>query len=200
MSANQLATITRDIERAHTAAAGAVRDAVSHAVRAGELLAQAKASLPHGDFGAFCAALPFAATTARGYMRLAALDPVKRQRVADLPLRAALAELAEPRAAAGAAATAIVIPLGSFGVSMWSGPANEVRWFEVHPVLWPDGRTIGLHYALADVPESGAITCEASRRAVLMTVEKLAQELNASLHRMRVFEGVPVLWAPEVAA
>lgn len=188
------------IVEAHRAATGAMRDAVAHAVRAGELLTQAKAAIPHGSFGAYCAGLPFAATTARGYMRLARLDPAKRQRVADMPLRAALLELAEPRAGSADSAPRIVIPLGSFGLNMWRDGADTIRWFEVHPALWPDGVTIGLHYALADVPESGAITCDASRRAVLMTVEQVAEGLGAPLSGMRVFKGQPVLWAPEVAS
>ena len=200
MSSTSLTDFAPAIVQAHAAATGAMRDAVGHAVRVGELLAQAKAALPHGRFGAFCAALPFSETTARGYMRLAALDPVNRQRVADMPLRAALLELAEPRAVATETAPTIIIPLGSFGLCMWRDAADTIRWLEVHPALWPDGVTIGLHYALADVPASGAITCDASRRAVTMTVEQLAEAFNAPPDRMRVFEGQPVLWAPEVAA
>lgn len=132
-------------------------------------------------------------------MRLAALDPANRQRVADMPLRVALLEIAGPRAVP-ATAPAIVIPLGSFGLAMWRDAADTVRWFEVHPALWPDGVTIGLHYALANVPESGAVSIDASRRAALMTVEQLADVFDAPLSCMRVSEGEPVLWAPEVAA
>lgn len=90
-------SFARRIAQAHEAATGSWRDAVLHAVRAGELLTEVKAALPHGAFGDFCAALPFGETTARGYMRLARLDPANRQRVADMPLRAALLEIAEPR-------------------------------------------------------------------------------------------------------
>ena len=85
------------INAERAAATGALRDAVAHAVRAGELLIEAKDTMPHGSFGAFCAGLPFAETTARGYMRLARLDPANRQRVADMPLRTALLEIAEPQ-------------------------------------------------------------------------------------------------------
>jgi hypothetical protein len=199
MSARPLADFAAAIAQAHAAATSAIRDAVAHAVRAGELLAQAKAALPHGAFGAFCAALPFAETTARGYMRLAALDPANRQRVAEMPLRVALTEIAKPRAASPAK-PGTVIPRGSFGVTMWRDGANTIRWLEVHPALWPDGQTVGLHFALADMPESGEISVDASRRAVLMTVEQLADAFNAPPRQMRVFEGEPVLWAPEVAA
>ena len=197
MSAFQTAAFAHDIVQAHASATGAMRDAVSHAVRAGELLAQAKAALPHGDFGTFCAALPFAATTARGYMRLAALGPAERQRIADLPLRTALLQIAEPRAAS---VSSPVVPLGSFGVSMWRESCGTIRWFEAHPTLLPDGETIGMHYALATVPESGAITCDVSRRAVQMTVVQLAEAFEAPLRSMSVFAGRPVLWAAEVAA
>jgi hypothetical protein len=185
------------IVEAHTAATRAIGEAVGHAVRAGELLAQAKASLPHGAFGAFCAGLPFAPTTARGYMRLAALDPAKRQRVADLPLRAALMEIAEPRTEQ---LPAPAIPLGSFGLSMWRDATDAIRWFEVHPARWPDGQTIGLHYALAVVPVTGPLTCDVSRRPAATTVEALASAFGAPLDRIRVFEGKPVLWNAEVCS
>ena len=95
-----LLDLKNQIIGAHEAAAGALNAAVEHAVRAGQLLLDAKAATPHGEFGAFCATLPFAETTARGYMRLARLDPAKRQRVADLPLREALLQIAAPREAA----------------------------------------------------------------------------------------------------
>ena len=198
--------LAQRIMQAHDAATGSMRDAVGHAVRAGELLAQARAALPHGAFGAFCAALPFAETTARGYMRLARLDPAKRQRVADMPLRLALLEVAEPRLAgqprdlgsAGSMAP-IDIPVGNFGTVMWRGPADEVLWFEVHPVLWPDGETVGLHYAYAEVPEVGDAVCDCSCRpirAATVGVQELASGYGAPLEAMRVFRGKPVLWSP----
>jgi hypothetical protein len=189
------------IVAAHAAASGAMREGVAHAVRAGELLAQAKAALPHGRFGVFCAGLPFGATTARAYMRLACLDAEKRQRVADMPLRLALAALTKLRSPAldsGEHRAGIVIQSGSFGVSMWRDAADAIFWFEVHPALWPDGQTAGLHYALACVPASGPLTCDASRRPAAVTVESLAGALGAPIDRLRVFVGQPVLWASEV--
>jgi hypothetical protein len=79
----------------HEAAQASARDAVVHAIRAGELLIAAKAGLPHGEFGAWLAAnVSFSERTAQGYMRLARLEPAKAQRVADLSLRVALRTLA----------------------------------------------------------------------------------------------------------
>lgn len=193
MSAGQLSDITADIVKAHRTATGALRDAVACAVRAGELLLQAKAAMPHGSFGEFCASLPFAATTARGYMRLAALDPAKRQRIADLPLRVALQELAESR---GAVARAI--PLGSVGLIMWRDATDTVRFLEVHPACGPDGTSVGLHYALATATAAGTVTCDASRHAAKTSVEELAKAFHAPLDSMRVSQGEPVFWAPEV--
>lgn len=198
-----LTDYVQSIAQAHDAATGAMRDAVGHAVRAGELLTQAKAGMTHGTFGAFCAGLPFAETTARGYMRLARLDPAKRQRVADMPLRAALLALVEQRTAdtdASENPLRIMIPLGSVGTSMWRGPANESRWFEIHPVLWPDGETIGLHYAFAEIPMAGDAVCDSSRRslrAATMSIEELAQGHGAPLDALMVIEGPPVLWQPK---
>lgn len=81
----------------HEAAQASMRSAVVHAIRAGELLIEAKAGIPHGDFGEFCKALPFSDRTGRGYMRLARLDAEERQRVADMSLREALEAIAETK-------------------------------------------------------------------------------------------------------
>lgn len=88
------------INDAHSAARQSMRDAVEHAVKAGELLAAAKEQIGHGRWlswvGEHC---EFSARTAQAYMRLARQWPALRntQRVADLPLREALIQLAEPR-------------------------------------------------------------------------------------------------------
>ena len=201
MTAPALLDFAARIVAAHSAATGALRDAVVHAVEAGELLAQAKASIPHGSFGSFCAGLPFSETTARGYMRLARLDPANRQRVADMPLRAALLELAEPRPVQAAplpAANEIVIPLGSVGIVEWMGPRSQPRVFEVHPVLWPDGVNLGLQYAYMESLglDAGALL-EHSRRPVSAStigVRELAGMYGAPLDALRVFVGSPVLW------
>jgi hypothetical protein len=113
------------IVAAHELATEALRGAVAHAVQAGELLLNAKAAAPHGTFGSFCATLPFSPTTARGYMRLARLDPENRQRVADLPLRAALLEIAEARPAKNAlsAEAALMLEPG-----MDPPPPTSVTW------------------------------------------------------------------------
>lgn len=68
---------------------------VHAAVRAGELLMQAKAAVPHGEWGQWLAEhCTIAPRTAQAYMRLAealpTLPPQDAQRVADLPLREAL--------------------------------------------------------------------------------------------------------------
>ncbi|MDP2826698.1 MAG: DUF3102 domain-containing protein [Sulfuritalea sp.] len=85
-----------ELGAAHAAAQSAMQAAVAHAIQAGELLLQAKAVIPHGEFGEWCRSLPFSESMARGYMRLARLDPANRQRVADLPLRQALENIAGP--------------------------------------------------------------------------------------------------------
>lgn len=129
----------QQIVAAHTAATSAMRDAVGHAIRAGELLTKAKASMPHGSFGTFCASLPFAATTARAYMRLAALDPANRQRVADMPLRLALQNIS--------AKSDAQVALNSFGeVPRWVPPSGhwcvactESAAYWVVPALEPVG-------------------------------------------------------------
>lgn len=90
-------SLAQDIRREHEAASTAFTSAVEHAMRCGELLTQAKDDVPHGQWlGWLAANFPASERTARGYMTLAA----NRQRVADLnvgSIRAALAELSEPR-------------------------------------------------------------------------------------------------------
>jgi hypothetical protein len=94
VSTTDLALTASEIHNEHEAAQRCASEAVAHAIRAGELLMQAKAALPHGAFGPWLAAnVEFSDRTARGYMRLAGLDEAKRQRVADLSLRGALRSL-----------------------------------------------------------------------------------------------------------
>jgi hypothetical protein len=96
----KLENLATEINAAHALVEGYIRAATPHAVRAGELLEKAKASIPHGEWGAWLAKnCTFSGRTAQIYMRLARelpkLDPAKAQRVADLPLREAMKELAE---------------------------------------------------------------------------------------------------------
>jgi len=80
----------------------ACRASVQHAIRAGELLIQAKSMIKHGEW---CKWLQdnctFSERTAQAYMKLAKdfpkLEDSKAKTVADLPLRKALSLLAEPR-------------------------------------------------------------------------------------------------------
>jgi hypothetical protein len=96
-------TLATQINAEHQAAGQAAQSALEHARRAGELLIEAKAALSHGTWlpwlAEHCPTIP--ERTAQAYMRvaqrwteLAVGDP---QRVADLPLRQALALLTEPR-------------------------------------------------------------------------------------------------------
>ena len=90
----------RIILHEHEAAIAAGRSALEHARRCGDLLHQAKAAIPHGAWlpwlAEHCPMLP--ARTAQVYMRIAArwsAIEANTQRVADLPLREALALLAD---------------------------------------------------------------------------------------------------------
>ena len=90
------ASLAPSIIAEHREAEHDMRSAVRHAIRCGELLIEAKAGLKHGEWEAWIEAnLRFKASTVRGYMRLASLDPAKRQHVADLSLREALKGIGE---------------------------------------------------------------------------------------------------------
>lgn len=100
---DQFATLATAINDEHRAACDAMSSGLAHAIRAGELLIEARAAVPHGSW------LPWlhdhfegSERTAQVYMRLArhgaTLEPGPNpQRVADLSLRGALAALAAPQ-------------------------------------------------------------------------------------------------------
>ena len=98
---DDLQGLAEGINREHALVESHLQGAVQHAIRAGELLTEAKGKVPHGEW------LPWLAEncairerTAQTYMRLSRelpkLDPSKAQRVADLPLRDAVRALTSP--------------------------------------------------------------------------------------------------------
>jgi hypothetical protein len=87
--------LAEQINSAHEAAEQSLRASVEHAVRAGQLLIEAKRV--HGRHGQWIAWLQqnikFSDRLAQAYMRLARLPVEKRNAVADLPLREALSAI-----------------------------------------------------------------------------------------------------------
>jgi len=96
-----LPVLAERINAETTAAERDARSAMDHALAAGMLLIDAKATVPHGEWEpwllANCEVKP---RTARAYMqlvtRLPALPEPERQRVADLPLREAVRAISTP--------------------------------------------------------------------------------------------------------
>lgn len=104
MERHEAGELVAEINEAHRACEVAVRSAVGHAIRAGELLIEAKSHVPHGAWGPWLAEnFEGSERTAQAYMKLARdrhqLNP---QRVADLSIRGALRELAVPESEGGA--------------------------------------------------------------------------------------------------
>jgi hypothetical protein len=98
MTALVPADLAQAIEREHYAAITAVKDALGHAIRCGELLAQAKAAVEHGEWLPWIEAnLPFGDRQARKYMRLAANSEQIGIENSDFTIDGALAALATPR-------------------------------------------------------------------------------------------------------
>jgi phage N-6-adenine-methyltransferase len=90
-------TIAVDIAREHDLAQQAFEEAVTHAIRCGQLLAEAKDRLPHGQFGRWLDEhFPASRRTAQGYMRMAA-HVEDAQRVAHLGIAGALKEISTPK-------------------------------------------------------------------------------------------------------
>lgn len=95
----QLSDLSRQINDAVQEANSSATRAMTAALRAGQLLAEAKMAVPHGEWEAWltnnCNVAP---RTAQAYMRLSRklpeLPPAEAQRVADLPLREAIAAIA----------------------------------------------------------------------------------------------------------
>src|SRR5262245_25009399 len=98
-----LPNLARAINHEHQSALDHGTRAVAHAQACGQLLIEAKVQVAHGEWldwlKANCSGI--SERTAQGYMRLARelpkLDSAKAQRVADLPLRDALAAIADER-------------------------------------------------------------------------------------------------------
>ena len=96
-----LAALADEINSAHRACDDALRAGLNHAVRAGELLVEAKSRVKHGEWGSWLGDnFEGSARTAQAYMKVARevpnLDGEKAQRVADLSFRGALKELSAP--------------------------------------------------------------------------------------------------------
>lgn len=87
-----------EVRAEHDAVEHSLKAAVGHALRAGKLLLDVKTEMPHGTFGYWLEKYArLKPRTAQAYMQLARVLPelpkADAQRVADLSLRAALAEL-----------------------------------------------------------------------------------------------------------
>ena len=98
----RLNTLATHINEEHRRCEEAFRSTLEHALRAGELLIEAKDGVPHGSWEAWLADnFDGSLRTAQAYMRVARghkqFEVPKTQRVADLSLREAIKELSTPR-------------------------------------------------------------------------------------------------------
>ena len=97
MSAPTHARLAREVSRHHAACREADRAALGHALRAGELLIQAKAELQHGEWGAWVEErCGFAMRTAQLYMQLWRYAQANPQPVAHLRLSDAIRFVRQP--------------------------------------------------------------------------------------------------------
>jgi Protein of unknown function (DUF3102) len=102
LSVVSLDQLAERIKAEHAQCEVTMRAGVEHALKAGELLIEAKALCGHGEWGNWLQThCEFSERTAQGYMRLARewpdLAESKAQHVADLSLRGALLMLSEPK-------------------------------------------------------------------------------------------------------
>jgi hypothetical protein len=100
-------TLTAAIRQEHAAASRAAQSALQHALEAGRLLAEAKATIPHGSWESYvkdsCGIAPRTASLYQRLHRHRDRLP-NRQHVADLSLRQAAKLLEQPKAKAETAA------------------------------------------------------------------------------------------------
>ena len=202
--------LAAQINAEHAAAHADARSALERARNCGALLLQAKAQTAHGAWLPWIDAnLTFGARQAQKYIRLAESWERLPNANSDslLPsIDAALATVAEPQTKQTELARerpGIQIPLGSVGRCEWTDANGQPCLFEAHSVLWLDGETVGLHFAmlfLSRKVDHGA-SAEFSRRPIrasARSVEMLAAPYRVPMERMQVFQAAPVLW-PAVA-
>jgi hypothetical protein len=91
---NRLAVLEAAIVAAHQAVETATRTAFDKAIEAGQLLLEARESVPHGGWLPWVRGLGITVRTAQRYMQLARLPDAKSATVAHLGIKAALAEIA----------------------------------------------------------------------------------------------------------
>ena len=101
VKSNRLAVLADEINRAHQAACRAVRTSLESAIEAGERLIEGKALVKHGEWLPWLNELcDLSERTAQVYMRLARhkdVTDIKSATAADLTMRAAVAEITEPK-------------------------------------------------------------------------------------------------------
>ena len=96
-----LGKLAEEINAEHRACEAALRSGLRHAVRAGELLTEAKGQVKHGEWGTWLSAnFGGSERTAQAYMRvwreMPKLEGANPQRVTDLSFRGALRQLSAP--------------------------------------------------------------------------------------------------------
>lgn len=95
-ASEELVSLAVEIREEHEACEHDAQSAVERAINCGRMLIEAKEKAGHGNWLPWLKQnFPADARTAQNYMRLASANT---QRVSHLPMRDALAELAEPRA------------------------------------------------------------------------------------------------------
>ena len=121
----RLAILADEIGQEVAASEADFQSAVSHAIRAGEKLIEAKGLVAHGEWSQWLAKhFPGSQRTARNYMRLAA----NRQRVADLPsVREAVALLAAPKQEPKPALPPAEPRREDYRTTTWAPPASASR-------------------------------------------------------------------------
>jgi hypothetical protein len=134
--------LAAELAAEHQRCEAAYRRALEHALRCGDLLIEAKAQLPRGEWGDWLANnFPASDRTARGYMQLARnRHQIERRPVADSGIRAALKELAAPRKEPRPTVEEALAAAGPF-----EGAMDELEAApEPEPPSWPGFRRTGV--------------------------------------------------------
>jgi hypothetical protein len=204
---SELVALAAEIRREVEEAERAWHDAVSHAIRAGELLLEAKGQVKHGQWLLWLKAnFPGSARSAQGYMRLAR-HVEDAQALAHLGVEGALRQLAAPREAGSNGDGDLPPPFAELADSWYS--LTERQRLHLHNLAQNiEARAEELEHRARSETDLGALLeaeadmvradgkCEVFAHAVLYHLEQAPEGEEASRLRGRAYKVLAdVVWA-----
>ncbi len=167
IGSNRLPELAARINAEHEAAAGAIKRGLGHAMTAGDLLTEAKATVPHGQWAAWLTSnTALSERTAQRYMQLArersALES-KTATVADLTIRGACELIAKPPEKPSEVVKAWrLVPEDGHSLVAYVGTVAGWDFVIITPSIYPDYYYVTHVSGQEDeygLPKDSTITC-----------------------------------------